>query len=551
MGPVAEAVERAEARIEMKRPEEALEIIGKALAGEPESAELWLVKGKAHLTAGDPGGAVEAARRALAAGADGGAAPYYLLALALLQSDRAYEALDPALTAVRLAPEYARGHALAALALADRSRKRLPGADRAAADARAAAAQAVALAPEEAWVQGQAGMAYRWLKDHAAARRHLHEAVRLAPDYSWALTQLAVVESQRHRPVKALRLARSALAADPGNFTVLRAAYGECRAFTARMVWGWVVLGLISLLALAPASAAPEAGGVLRMITAGTATAVLAFAVFTAWRVPAQVRGFLLNRRRGRAWAASLLATGLSAAAIGWVPLSHAWIPGLLFPAAVIAHAVLVRAVDKDAQARFEAGENPEGRPRRTSGPGPIPPHARAGARPGLRLAALLLDAVVCGMLAFAVYFVGMLVNTVITLGVLGDDTEAFMIGTFTVLGLVVAVLFCYHWLPVTRLGGTPGKLVSGLRVIDPATGLPPTAGRAAARSALHFLLGLLPVLGYTAEALVMQRDRPHYRGLKDDLAKTWVVRVLPSSPPPPAQGATPARPSPPGGPHR
>ncbi|WP_017596157.1 RDD family protein [Nocardiopsis potens] len=538
MGPVAEAVERAEARIEMKRPEEALEIIGKALAGDPESAELWLVKGKAHLSAGDSGGAVEAVHRALAAGADG-AAPHYLLALALSQGGRSYEALEPALAAVRLAPEYARGHALVALALADRSRRRLPEADRAAAEARAAAAQAVALAPEEAWVQGQVGLVHRWLNDRAAARRHLHEAVRLSPDYSWALTQLAVVESQRHRPVKALRLARSALAADPGNFTVLRAAYGECRLFTARMVWGSVVLGLISLLALAPAGAEPEAGGVLRMVFAGVATAGLGFALVTAWRVPAQVRGFLLNRRCGRAWAVSLLATALSVAAIGWTPLSHAWIPGLLFPVALIAHAVLVRIVDQDALARFEAGENPEGRPPR-AGPAPIPPHARAGVRPGLRLAALLLDSVVCGMLAFAVYFVGMLVNTVITLGALGDDMDAFMIGTFTVLGLVAAVLFCYHWLPVTRLGGTPGKLVSGLRIIDPATGLPPTPGRAAARSALHFLLGLIPVLGYAAEALIMQRDRPHYRGLKDDLAKTWVVRAHPTSPPAPVQGHRP-----------
>src|SRR5690606_22519682 len=82
VSPVAEAVERAETRLAMKRPEEALEIIGKALAGEPESAELWLVKSKAHLSADDPAGAVRAARRALAAGA-GGAAPHYLLALAL------------------------------------------------------------------------------------------------------------------------------------------------------------------------------------------------------------------------------------------------------------------------------------------------------------------------------------------------------------------------------------------------------------------------------------------------------------------------------------
>src|SRR5690606_1002006 len=278
-----------------------------------------------------------------------------------------------------------------------------------------------------------------------------------------------------------------------------------------------VVLGMLSLLALAGASANPEGGGAVRMILAGIATAGLGFALFTIWRVPAQVRGFLLNRRCGRAWAAALLAAALSVPAIGWTPPSYAWIPALLFFASLVAHAVLVRIVDKDALARFEAGEHPEGRPQAAKGPVPIPLYSRTGARPGLRFQALLLDALVCGSLAVAVYFVGMLVNTAITLGLMGDDTGAFMVGTFIVLGLVLAVLFCYHWLPVARAGGTPGKLANSLRVIAPATGLPPAPGRAAARAALRLLLGLLPILGYAAEALVIQRDRPHYRGVKDD----------------------------------
>jgi uncharacterized RDD family membrane protein YckC len=87
---------------------------------------------------------------------------------------------------------------------------------------------------------------------------------------------------------------------------------------------------------------------------------------------------------------------------------------------------------------------------------------------------------------------------------------------------LLLVVVVLYYVLLEGILGRTVGKMVTGIRVIDAATGNPPGLGKAAVRTVLRIVDGLFGyVVGFI---VVLASDRR--RRLGDMAASTLVVRV-------------------------
>lgn len=89
---------------------------------------------------------------------------------------------------------------------------------------------------------------------------------------------------------------------------------------------------------------------------------------------------------------------------------------------------------------------------------------------------------------------------------------------------IAAAVAFAYYWLPEALWGRTPGKLASGIRVVDDE-GRAPGAARALARTLLRlvevnpFLAGGLPA------AIVAYKSKAGQR-MGDLLAGTYVLKA-------------------------
>ena len=110
-----------------------------------------------------------------------------------------------------------------------------------------------------------------------------------------------------------------------------------------------------------------------------------------------------------------------------------------------------------------------------------------------------------------------------------GEGSGVPIPGQLVVIGIAMSVVFL---LMVAFLGGTPGKLMLGLRITheDGAT-TPPGLGKALLRSIPGFLAAL-PVIGQVVAILVpiaalvmVINDRPERRSVYDRIAGTRVVR--------------------------
>ncbi|MGI5241023.1 RDD family protein [Dactylosporangium sp. CA-139066] len=99
-----------------------------------------------------------------------------------------------------------------------------------------------------------------------------------------------------------------------------------------------------------------------------------------------------------------------------------------------------------------------------------------------------------------------------------GVDVAA--LPTRTQAGLVVAAAL-YYIIFEGMFGWTIGKLITGIRVVDPVRGRPPGLGRALVRTALRLIDG---ILGYLLGFLVVLGSR-NRRRLGDMAAGTLVVR--------------------------
>lgn len=126
------------------------------------------------------------------------------------------------------------------------------------------------------------------------------------------------------------------------------------------------------------------------------------------------------------------------------------------------------------------------------------------------RLAACLIDLVLCGLPAAAV-----------------EEAAEWLTSRWEEPAAAVAG-FLYFWLLHARYGQTVGKRLLRLKVISPETGLPPSFQAAAYRAAFYTVITLTPALGPLIAAMdglhVFLNDRRQC--FHDMLAGTIVVRV-------------------------
>ncbi len=160
-------------------------------------------------------------------------------------------------------------------------------------------------------------------------------------------------------------------------------------------------------------------------------------------------------------------------------------------------------------------------------------------ASPGSRIGARLIDFIIAAIIAIAL-FVPAITDVIDSLDALGPNptdsqvqaviTDAIEdnFGRIALLGLI-GILWDFLW--VAFAGGTPGKLMLGLRVARPDTGeSPPGFGKAALRS-LNRLLSLIPTIGGLIAlliglvSLVMLFSDDQHRTVMDRIATTVVIK--------------------------
>ncbi|WP_188194925.1 RDD family protein [Nonomuraea sp. SYSU D8015] len=131
----------------------------------------------------------------------------------------------------------------------------------------------------------------------------------------------------------------------------------------------------------------------------------------------------------------------------------------------------------------------------------------------GLRLAAYVLDFVA-------------LIGFFVLLTILGTLLVPEQMATPQGFQLVLLALFVAAYSPGTtsRWGGTPGKLLCGLRVVTIRDGRELGYGRALARHLSHVVLYMIPLVGLINSAMPLW-DRPYRQCLHDKIVDTVVIR--------------------------
>ena len=172
--------------------------------------------------------------------------------------------------------------------------------------------------------------------------------------------------------------------------------------------------------------------------------------------------------------------------------------------------------------------------------PMPPPPGWNPDHRPGderfatvwVRIGATLIDGLL-GLLVSLVYVIPYLIDVFEDIDAGGDgstvelDLPAY--GYLVGIGLTAAWVLC-----VAFLGGTPGKLMVGLRVtLADGRTTPPGLAPAALR-ALPGLAGIIPLIGplvgfgFAIASVIMVNTDPERRSAYDRIAGTRVVRKRP-----------------------
>ena len=154
--------------------------------------------------------------------------------------------------------------------------------------------------------------------------------------------------------------------------------------------------------------------------------------------------------------------------------------------------------------------------------PGYATPYLYAGL--GTRFGAALLDLIVLLLVTIVVAIpFGLMAGAIWLAG--GSSAWAFvsawLAGPFTLLLFAVWILY-YTYFEGTS-GQTPGKRAMGIRVVELATGRPPTFGRALLRSVLRIVDWLpgLYLLGFVVALLTPNKQR-----IGDVVAETIVIRA-------------------------
>jgi Flp pilus assembly protein TadD len=196
---------RASAMLDLRRFDEAAELLARVVAAEPESSRAWCLLARAHLGADRFAEAVEVANRAVALDPSD-EWPHRLASNALVHLGNYPDAQRAAGAACGLAPSYWQTHVCVAQAAL--AAQRLD----AAADA---AARARALAPTEPDVHFLSGKVSLARGDLAGAREHQERALALDPAHSGAMNELGRIRLRRHDAAGAVRHFINAARATP------------------------------------------------------------------------------------------------------------------------------------------------------------------------------------------------------------------------------------------------------------------------------------------------------------------------------------------------
>ncbi len=198
---------RASAMLDVRRFDEASELLARVVSAEPESSRAWCLMARAHLGADRYTEAVSAAQRAAALDpADEW--PHRLASNALVHLGNYADALRAAYEACRLAPGYWQTHVCVAQAALAAQRLDV---------ATEAAARARGLAPNEPDVHFLSGKVSLARSDLAGAREHQERALALDPEHSGAMNELGRIRLRRHDTAGAIRHFISAARATPGE----------------------------------------------------------------------------------------------------------------------------------------------------------------------------------------------------------------------------------------------------------------------------------------------------------------------------------------------
>jgi tetratricopeptide (TPR) repeat protein len=315
---------RASVMLDVRRFDEAAELLARVVSAEPESSRAWCLMARAHLGADRYAEAVTAAHRAAALDpADEW--PHRLASNALVHLGKFPDALWAAHEACRLAPSYWQTHVCVAQAALAAQRLDV---------ATEAAARARGLAPNEPDVHFLSGKVSLACSDLAGAREHQERALALDPGHSGAMNELGRIRLRRHDTAGAIRHFISAARATPDERIYSRNIDVVLLRTVSRTIYVFTLIALILIWI----PAVTHVDRLPFVIALGT-MAVVTAACF-AWmvlRLPREAR--LLVRRTLRAprvAAALALAVGGVAVAFGLVAFTPTADLAQILPVAVV-----------------------------------------------------------------------------------------------------------------------------------------------------------------------------------------------------------------------
>lgn len=307
----ASSLQRAKAALDLRRPDEALRHLDRALASAPNDDRLWCLRAQAMLQLEKPTEALAAARRA--AGLDPAEEwSHRLASVALVNLGRVEEAVTEAREAVRLAPQLPIVRVQLAQAMAA-----LPRLRRAAYDEALAAVTLDPTEPECHLVVADTARKLGWTRQAEAAYR---QVLTMDPGNAAAMNNLAVLRLQQGRTGEALSGFTAAAARDPRMEVARRNVEVTAwkllqRVTLALWITTWVASALSEDRSRAsgdvPLGGVPSSGAVAPIIGA----IIITLLCVQSWRtVPATARPFVGRLPARRPWMLGSLCFAAAAA---------------------------------------------------------------------------------------------------------------------------------------------------------------------------------------------------------------------------------------------
>ncbi len=294
-------VERAGLLVDLHRADDAVELLHRAVAAEPDSQRAWCELARAELSRGRPGDAMKAVDQALRLDPEQ-EWPHRIASIALGRLGSPAGALEAARKAVTLAPYTWQGHVRLAEALAEHPYAvgpRMSTRD----EAWMVACRAVQLAPLEPDPHCTVG--HLLLRGHEPQRAEqaFREALRVEPGNARALNGLGLTNLKRGRLLTATSDFGAAVAADPHD--------GVARRNISAAVWNatrYLIVGLIVDLVIVLRTLGTPALPIGRGVAMSAVLALLVLGTVTWMRVPRRMRGYLQRLPRRDRWLGATLA---------------------------------------------------------------------------------------------------------------------------------------------------------------------------------------------------------------------------------------------------